>query len=95
MMAIIPIESVNSQEISNRVQSLQTRYEGNPLVKGIDYRVGFDWSDDPAVFINVRLIGNEIPPAELQRLAQEIRADLLRVVRTDEIGLHSYLTFIN
>lgn len=94
-MAIVPVEWVSSQEISNRVNRLQMRYAGNPLVKRIDYRVGFDWSDDPAVFIDVRLAGQEIAPAELQHLAEEIRADLLRLVRSDEIGLHSYLNFVS
>jgi hypothetical protein len=31
----------------------------------------------------------------LQRLAESIRIDLLRLVHTDEIGLHSYLNFVN
>jgi hypothetical protein len=64
-------------------------------VKGIDYRIGFDWSDDPAVFIDVILAGKEIAASELQQLAENIRADLLRLVRTDEIGLHSYLSFVS
>lgn len=94
-MAIVPIELVSGQEISTRIHRLQMRYAGNPLVKGIDYRSGFDWSDDPAVFIDVILAGKEIAASELQRLAEDIRMDLLRLVRTDEIGLHSYLNFVN
>ena len=94
-MAIVPLELVSGQEISNRVGLLQMRYADNPLVKGIKYRIGFDWSDDQAVFIDVMLTGNEIAPSELQRLAEEIRVDLLRLVRTDEIGLHSYLNFVH
>jgi hypothetical protein len=47
------------------------------------------------VFIDVTLAGKEIASSELQRLAQNIRVDLLRLVRTDEIGLHSYLNFTN
>jgi hypothetical protein len=94
-MAIVPGGLVSSEEISNRVHQLQTRYAGNPLVKGIDYRIGFDWSDDPAVFIDVVLIGKEIAASELQQLAKNIRVDLLRLVHSDEIGLHSYLTFVS
>jgi hypothetical protein len=94
-MAIVPIGLVNGEEISARVQRLRMRYADNPLVKGIDYRIGFDWSDDPAVFIDVLLTGNKIVASELQRLAEDIRIDLLRLVRTDEIGLHSYLNFVN
>jgi hypothetical protein len=94
-MAIVPTELVSGQEISNRVHRLQVRYADNPLVKGIDYRIGFDWSDDPAVFIDVMLAEKEIAASELQRLAENIRVDLLRLVRTDEIGLHCYLNFVN
>jgi hypothetical protein len=94
-MAIVPTEIVSGQEISNHVHRLQMRYAGNPLVKEFHYRIGFDWSDDPAVFIDVTLTGKEIAASELQRLAENMRGDLLRLVRTDEIGLHSYLNFVN
>jgi hypothetical protein len=94
-MAIVPKSWVSTEEVSNRVDRLQMQYRGNPLVKRIDYHIGVDWSDDPAVFIEVVLAGKEIPGPELQRLAQNIREDLLRLVRSDEIGLHSYLNFVN
>lgn len=94
-MPTVPKEWVSPQEISNRIDRLQMQYAGNPLVTRIDYRIGFDWSDDPAVFIDVVLAGKEIAAAELQQLAENIRVDLLRVVRSDEIGLHSYLNFLN
>jgi hypothetical protein len=94
-MTIVPVELVSGQEISNRVRRLQIRYADNPLVKGIDYRIGFDWSEDPAVFIDVMLSSKDIAASELHRLAESIRVDLLRLVRTDEIGLHSYLNFVN
>jgi hypothetical protein len=94
-MPIVPSESATSQEISNRIDRLRTRYADNPLVMRIDHRIGVDWSDDPAVFIDVIVPGTEIADAELQRLAESIRVDLLRLVRTDEIGLHSYLSFLN
>jgi hypothetical protein len=94
-MAIIPNAWVSTEEIANRIDRLQTQYAGNPLVKRIDYRIGSDWSDDPAVFINVTVAGNEIVSTELQRLAENIRADVLRLVRSDEIGVHSYVSFLN
>ena len=93
-MPIVLSEWATSQEISSRIDRLRTRYAGNPLVKRIDHHIGVDWSDDPAVFVKVILPG-DIAPAELQRLAEDIRVDLLRLVRTDEIGLHSYLNFVN
>ena len=93
-MSVVLSEWSTSQEISNRIDRLRTQYAGNPLLKRIDRRIGVDWSDDPAVFINVTLPG-KIASAELERLAENIRVDLLRLVRTDEIGLHSYLNFVN
>lgn len=94
-MPIVLSEWTTSQEISNRVDRLRLQYAGNPLVKRIDHHIGVDWSDDPAVFIEVILPGTQIAAAELARLAEGIRVDLLRLVRTDEIGLHSYLNFVN
>ena len=94
-MPMILSQGVSDQEISSRIDRLRMQYAGNPLVKRIDYRIGVDWSDDPAVFIKVMLAGKEIATAELQRLAESLHADLLRLVRTDEIGLHSYLNFVN
>jgi hypothetical protein len=94
-MAIVPKGWVSTEEISNRIDQLQAQYANDPLVKRIDYRIGVDWSDDPAVFIDVTVARNEMPPAELNRLAESIRVDLLRLVRSDEIGLHSYLNFVN
>jgi hypothetical protein len=63
-------------------------------VKRIDYRIGVDWSDDPAVFIDVTVAGKDFTP-ELQHLAESIHVDVLRLVRSDEIGLHSYVHFVN
>jgi len=94
-MPVVLSEWATSQEISRRIDRLRTRYADNPLVKRIDHHIGVDWSDDPAVFIDVILSGNQIPGAELERLAEGIRVDLLRLVGTDEIGLHSYLNFVN
>jgi hypothetical protein len=94
-MAIVREAWVSAQEISNRIDRLQMQYAGNPLVKRIDYHIGPDWSDDPAVFIDVMLAGKEIPASELQKLAENMRIDLLQLVRSDEIGLHSYLNFVN
>jgi hypothetical protein len=72
-MAIVPKSRVSTEEVSNRVDRLQMQYRGNPLVKRIDYHIGVDWSDDPAVFVEVVLADKEIPGPELQRLAQNIR----------------------
>jgi len=60
-MAIVPKSRVSTEEVSDRVDRLQMQYRGDPLVKRIDYHIGVDWSDDPAVFIEVVLAGKEIP----------------------------------
>ena len=85
-MPVVLSEWVTSREISDRIDRLKAQYAGNPLVKRIDHDIGVDWSDDPAAFINVTLPREEIAAGELERLAEEIRLDLLRLVRTDEIG---------
>ncbi len=94
-MPIVLNEWATSEEVSGRIDRLRAQYAGNPLVKRIDHHIGVDWSDEPAVFIDVILPGHGTATAELQRLAENMRADLLRLVRTDEIGLHSYLHFVN
>lgn len=94
-MPLVPKAWVFPHEISSRIDRLQMQYADNPLIKRIDYQIGQDWSDDPAVFIDVVLASKEIAAWELEQLAANIRVDLLRLVRTDEIGLHSYLNFLN
>lgn len=94
-MATLTANHVSDQEVSNRIQRLRTEYATNPLVRAIDYRIGLDWSDDPAVFIEVKVGGQGQATPELLDLAQELRKDLFRLVRTDEIGLHSYLHLVD
>jgi hypothetical protein len=48
-MAIVTKGWVSTEEISNRIDRLQVQYANNPLVKRIGYRIGVDWSDDPAI----------------------------------------------
>ena len=75
-MATIPNAWVSTEEISNRIGRLQVQYANNPLVKRIDYRIGVDWSDDPAVFIDITVAHSEITSMELQQLAESVRVDL-------------------
>ena len=94
-MSIVTKGWVSAEEISARIDRLQVQYAGNPLVRRIDYKIGSDWSDDPAVFIEVTVARNDTSDLELPQLAENMRADLLRLVRSDEIGLHSYLNFVS
>jgi hypothetical protein len=94
-MAIVPAGWVNADEVTRRVGTLQLRYAGNPLVERIDHHIAFDWSGEPAVFLNVILSQDRRDDATLKRLANDLRLDLLRVVHTEDIGLHAYLNFVS
>jgi hypothetical protein len=94
-MALVTNTSVNTDEILNRIGQLQARYSKNPLVKRIEYRIGSDWSDDPAVFIDVTVARKDPPIDDVLELSKNIQADLLLFVRSDEIGVHSYLNFLS
>ena len=95
VMVTLPANLVSDQDVSDRIQRLRAEYATNRLVRGINYRIGRDWTDDPAVFIEVKVADQGGATPELLGLAQEIRKDLFRLVGTDEIGLHSYLYFVS
>ncbi len=84
-----------SKEVSSRVDLLRQKYANHPLVKSISHKIAPDWTDDPAVFIEVLLASKDISTAQVLPVSEEMHLDLLRFVRTDEIGLHSYLKFLN
>jgi hypothetical protein len=96
-MAIVSRGWVSEDEVARRVGGLQMKYAGDPLINRLDHRLGLDWSGDPAIFIDVVLAPN-FPTDNsntLTTLAEKLRLDLLSVVRSDEIGLHSYLSFVS
>lgn len=94
-MTTIPLELIDKNEIARRVGRLQQEYAGHPLVKRIDYNLGADWSDDPAVFIKVIVARKNVPIEEMKKLAERMTFDLIRMVGSEEIGLHSYLNFVD
>ena len=94
-MAIIHEGSVSAEEVSRRIGTLRVRYAGNPLIERIEHRIAPDWSGDPSVFLNVILSRNRQDEDALKNLAKDLRLDLLRVVHTEDIGLHSYLSFVS
>jgi len=91
-MAVIPNAFISADEIASRVGRLQAHYAGNPIIREISYRIGRDWSEDPAVFLDVT-----VPPGttaeELLPVANQLREDVLTLMRTDELGLHTYVSF--
>jgi hypothetical protein len=94
-MAIVPAGWVSVDEVSKRVGTFQMRYAGNPLIERIEHRIAPDWSGDPSVFLSVILSRDRRDDATLKRLAKDLRLDVLRVLHTDDIGLHSYLSFVS
>jgi hypothetical protein len=94
-MAIVPTGLVSVDEVSKRVGTLQMRYAGNPLIERIEHRIAPDWSGDPSVFLSVILSRDWRDDATLKSLAKNLRLDVLRVVHTEDIGLHSYLSFVS
>jgi hypothetical protein len=94
-MAIVPAGWVGVDEVSKRIGTLQLRYAGNPLIDRIEHHIAFDWSGEPAVFLNVILSHDRRDDATLKKLAKDLRLDLLRVVHAEDIGLHSYLNFVS
>lgn len=61
----------------------------------MDYRLAQDWSGDDSLFIDVVLDIKTPTSAAVSRLSEEIATALLRVVRSEELGLHSYLNFVS
>jgi hypothetical protein len=94
-MALVPAGSVSVDEVSKRVGTLQMRYAGNPLITRIEHHLAFDWSGEPAIFLNVILSEDRRDEATLKKLANNLRLDLLRVIHAEDIGLHSYLNFVS
>jgi hypothetical protein len=94
-MAIIHEGSVSAEEVSRRIGTLRMRYAGNPLIERIEHRIAPDWSGEPSVFLSVILSRDRRDEATLKSLAKDLRSDVLRVVHTDDIGLHAYLNFVS
>jgi hypothetical protein len=94
-MAIVASGLVQQDEIRERVKRLQELFANDPEVARIDHRVADDWSGDYSLFIDVVLNGMTTDSATVLRLSEQIAAALLRVVRSEELGLHSYLNFVS
>lgn len=94
-MPIVASGLVQQDEVRERVKRLQELFAKDPEVARIDHRLAQDWSGDYSVFVDV-VLNRTIPPvAIVARLSEQIGAALLRVVRSEELGLHSYLNFFS
>ena len=94
-MAIVASGLVQQDEIRERVKKLQELFANDPEVARIDHRFAEDWSGDYSLFIEVVLKRKTPTAATLSRLTEQIATALLRVVRSEELGLHSYPNFVS
>ena len=88
-MPVVASELVQQYEILARVKRLRELFANDPEVARIDYRLAGDWSGDDSLFIDVVLRSKAPDAATVARLSEQIDAALLRVVRSEELGLHS------
>jgi hypothetical protein len=79
--------------VVERIAQLQQQFSNDRDVARIAYRLGADWSGDDSLFIDVLLKTQTPSPATVARLSEQISTALLHVVRSEELGLHSYLDF--
>ena len=94
-MAIVSSGLIHQDEIRERVKRLQELFAKDPEVARIDHRLAEDWSGDSSLFIDVVLNRRTPNAATVLRLSERIATALLRVVRSEELGLHSYLNFVS
>ncbi len=94
-MSIVASELVQQSEVLERVKRLQELFATEPEIARVDYRFAQDWSGDASIFVDVVLRRAKVPVADIARLSKEIAAALLRVVRSEELGLHAYFNFVS
>ena len=94
-MPIVASGLVQQDEIRKRVGRLQELFINDPDIARIDHRFADDWSGDYSLFIDVVLRGKEPAPATVLRISEQISSALLRDVRSEDLGLHSYFNFVS
>ena len=94
-MAILASGLVQQDEILLRVNRLQEIFANDPEIARIDHRLAEDWSGDYSLFIDVVLNKKAPAAAALSRVSEQLTDALLRVVRSEELGLHAYLNFVS
>ena len=92
-MAIVQSGLVQQPEIEKRVKRLEELFANEPEIARIDHRLAQDWSGDYSIFVEVVLNTTTTPHNVVARLSEEIGNALLRLVRSEEFGMHSYLNF--
>ena len=95
IMSLVASGLVQQNEVRERIGQLQKLFVNDPEVARIDHRVAQDWSGDFSIFVDVVLKRTKPPASVIARLSEEIGDELLRLVRSEELGLHAYLNFLS
>lgn len=90
-MAIVPKVFINQSEVDTAVQRAAKALTQS--VVRIRYDLGTDWTGDPSIFFRIVLKDEAARKAKLNEIANEISLMLMREVKPDEHGLHSYFNF--
>ena len=90
-MPFVPKGFVDQQEIAAGVQRAANALA--PIVVRIRYDFGPDWTGDPSIFFRIILTDEAAMKPKLNDVANSIAFILMREVKADEQGLHSYFNF--
>ncbi len=82
---------VSEQEIESGVRRAEQALA--PKVVRIRYNLGSDWTGDPSVFFRIVLSDEVAKKTKLNQIAQTVTLALMREVKAEELGLHSYFNF--
>ena len=85
---------IDEREIEKRIERVRETYASDPLVRKIEYRIGEDWTDEPAIFIEVHLADPGIPLKEIGERGARLSLDIRHAVAADDFGLHSSVSFV-
>jgi len=87
----VPKGFVNQREIAASVERA-ANVLADTVVR-IRYDLGSDWTGDPSIFFRIVLTDEAAKKGKLNETANAISEVLMREVKADEQGLHTYFNF--
>lgn len=90
-MAIVPKVFIDQKEVDAAVQRAANALA--QTVVRIRYDLGSDWTADPSIFFRIVLTDEAAKEPKLNDIANAIAVILIREVKPEEHGLHSYFNF--
>ena len=90
-MALFAADLIHQKEIRDRVGSLKAQYPED--ISHIDYSYGEDWTGDPSIFFEVHMTPLGSVPERFKQFTRKFPIELLTQVRSEELGLHSYIHY--